>query len=386
MKRLLYLLAISSLIGILLPSARLHASCNVEDVNCTSTLIINADPTQNPSVIGDTVGFIASVSANNGIVDGTVSFSVQGQNANTYSPISGCEDVALQLVGSDYNADCDTNALQAGINSVKASFTPSAQSSLTPSSSILNQQVLAPTDTTTSVTSSQNPSVVGQSVTFKASASDDSGPGTIKSGFGTMSFNVDGNPVASCADLELTADGNVPGSPEFVLYDAACTINFGQAGNHAVTVDYSGDEASLLLPSTGQLTQTVNAPATGGSGGGTPAPNPPATTPPASTTITTSSSHSTSSPSAGQVVADQADPQISDTTETSTPPQPNPPHNAASIGLQGAQAHVLVAKHHWLWLILFLLLGAGAASYALWYYYLSPQTVEDEAESADEES
>ncbi len=93
--------------------------------------------------------------------------------------------------------------------------------------------------TTTTLTSSLNPSVFGDSVTFTATVSPAAATGTV-------TFNI---------------DGVVVGTPQTVVGGvAAYTISSLAVGSHPVTATYSGDLA--YLGSTGTITQTVSQMAT----------------------------------------------------------------------------------------------------------------------------
>ena len=95
---------------------------------------------------------------------------------------------------------------------------------------------------TTAVTSSANPSSVGQNVTFTATVSPVAATGTPS---GAVTFTVAGVPTA----VPLDAAGV-----------ATITTNALPAGTTTVTADYSGD--LVFLPSSGSVVQTVNKTAT----------------------------------------------------------------------------------------------------------------------------
>ena len=98
------------------------------------------------------------------------------------------------------------------------------------------------TATTTSVTSSDNPSLLGRAVQFTA----------------TVTPAVSKNP-APTGDVQFAIDGKVVGSP-VPLVDGVATspgITTLAHGQHAVVATYTGSPASS--PSSGSLTQTVYA-------------------------------------------------------------------------------------------------------------------------------
>src|SRR5262249_37084289 len=99
--------------------------------------------------------------------------------------------------------------------------------------------------TTTTVSSSQNPSTVGQQVTFTAVVT---APGVAGTPTGIATFTIDG-----------TAQTPVPLSVVRGVDEAQFTISTLTAGQHSVTAAYSGDEN--VSSSGGSLpAQTVNAP------------------------------------------------------------------------------------------------------------------------------
>jgi hypothetical protein len=99
-----------------------------------------------------------------------------------------------------------------------------------------------PSQTTTQVTSSQNPSTVGQPVTFTASVSSQSGAGTPT---GTVQFKDNATNM---------------GSPQPLNSSDRATFSTSSlsVGSHAVEADYSG--GNTFTPSLGSVSQTVNAP------------------------------------------------------------------------------------------------------------------------------
>lgn len=107
-----------------------------------------------------------------------------------------------------------------------------------PSTVALTGTGLGQPTTTTSVTSSANPSVWGQSITLTATVTPSSGSG---SPGGTVTFN-DGS----------TALGTEP----LTSGQATFTTASFSVGSHSITAAYSGD--STFQASTGTLTQTVN--------------------------------------------------------------------------------------------------------------------------------
>lgn len=96
--------------------------------------------------------------------------------------------------------------------------------------------------TQTSVTSSTNPSSVGQSVTFTANVTSAAAGLT-----GTVTFKDGANAIATCSNKALSSA------------QATCSTTVLATGSHTITADYSGDENFAI--STGTLSggQQVNA-------------------------------------------------------------------------------------------------------------------------------
>jgi hypothetical protein len=193
-----------------------------ETVNQASTstaLTSNA----NPTVSGQSVTFTAIVSVQSpgaGTPTGMVQFQIDGQN------VSGA--IALNTSGT---ASFSMTSLAVGTHTVTASYSgdgsfASSTGSLTGGQSVNPKPV---TSTMTAVSSSGNPSVSGQSVTFTATISIMApGAGTPT---GTVQFQIDGN----------NAGGAVTVSTSASLTTASFTTSTLTTGTHTITASYSGD-------------------------------------------------------------------------------------------------------------------------------------------------
>ncbi|MCA1839137.1 MAG: Ig-like domain-containing protein, partial [Actinobacteria bacterium] len=94
--------------------------------------------------------------------------------------------------------------------------------------------------TSVTISSSLNPSNVGEAVTFTAAVNPTDGEGVV-------SFSTDGSPISGCSSHSLQL---VSGS-----YQATCTTSSLTAGNHAISATYGGDaayESSTALLGGGQ--------------------------------------------------------------------------------------------------------------------------------------
>jgi large repetitive protein len=101
----------------------------------------------------------------------------------------------------------------------------------------------APISTVTSVSSSPDPSLVGQPVTLTASVSP-------TDGLGTVAFYNDGSLVPGCAAQSLTL---VSGT-----YQATCVTSSLSPGSYSISAVYSGDDSYAGSTSTNSWTQVVN--------------------------------------------------------------------------------------------------------------------------------
>jgi len=173
--------------------------------------------TSTATVFGETANFDAHVTVNSpggGTPTGTVAFDDGG------TPISGC--TAVPLNGTAH-AICSTSTLSRGTHTINATYSESANylGSTDGVSHTVNFG-----DSTVAVTSSVNPSAVGESVNFTATVSATapaSGTPT-----GTVTFKDGGTPI--CTSVTLVGGA------------AGCTTSSLTGGLHSITVEYSGDD------------------------------------------------------------------------------------------------------------------------------------------------
>jgi hypothetical protein len=184
----------------------------------------------NPSTVGQPVTFTATVtSGGNPVTTGTVDFT------------EGATGLALDVpLNGTGQATFTTSTLAEGSHPITASYDGTA--AFQPSSGLVTQ-VVQKAATSTVVTSSVNPSTVGQSVTFTATVTTAGTPVTT----GTVDFLVDAVPAAAGVALD--------GSGQATFTTASLT-----AGTHAVQANYSGTAA--LAASTGSVSQQVEVAAT----------------------------------------------------------------------------------------------------------------------------
>jgi hypothetical protein len=208
-----------------------------EPVNSTTTTLAS---NPNPSGFGQSVTFTVTVvtGAGTGNLTGTVSIA-DTFGGSTTTLVSG---LALNASGT---ATFSTTALAVGQHSLVATYAGDTQHFASTSAPALIQTVLE--GTLTNLTSSANPSAVGQSITFTATVSTSAGGGVAPDG--TVSF-IDG--TTNLTTLAINASG--------VAQYATATLT---AGIHQITAVYNGDAVKQIQGSTSAaLDQDVQAPTT----------------------------------------------------------------------------------------------------------------------------
>ena len=198
-----------------------------EVVQARTTTALSSD--SNPSGLGETVTFTATVTVN-----------APGSGTPTGSVIFYDGSTAMGTVATDSSghAAYATSSLTAGSHSITAGYNGNALF-LGSTSTVLTQVVQA--STTTTLSSSLNPSNLGQTVTFTASV-------TVNAqGSGTPTGNVtfyDGS--TALGTVALDSSGH-----------AAYATSSLTAGSHSITASYGGD-ANFAGSTSTVLTQVVN--------------------------------------------------------------------------------------------------------------------------------
>jgi hypothetical protein len=178
----------------------------------------------NPSTAGEAVTYTAALNAT--AATGAIEFREDG------AVIPGC---TAQPTNSG-NATCTVTDPTAGSHQITAVY--SGDSNYAPSWSSALTQTVSKKTTTTTVSSSPNPSLVGQAVTFTATVNAAAATGTVE-------FKQAGVTISGCATQAVSAGA------------ATCTLANLAAGRPWITAVYSGD--SNYAPSwSPALTQTVN--------------------------------------------------------------------------------------------------------------------------------
>ena len=183
----------------------------------TRTLLVSYG---NPSRLGQTVTFVASVTGTGATPTGTVTFS-----------LDGIAQPPVALTGGQ--AVFETAGLLAGSHQVVAFY--SGDVVCRASQSAVLTQTIGPAVSTTALLSSLNPSVFGQSVTLTATVTGNSPTGTVTFLDGTTTIGT----------------GVLAGGVAMVSTSALV------AGGHSLTAAYGGDANNSAGTST-TLTQTVS--------------------------------------------------------------------------------------------------------------------------------
>ena len=212
--------------GILDAGAAVAAAAGI-----ASTTTLGASP--NPVSVGANVTFTATVTGSG--PTGTVRF-VDG-----YAVIAGCAAVALNGTGNVRTALCTTNALGLGAHAIAAEYSGDATNGASQSAAITETVASGSVGTTTGLSSSSNPSIVGASVTLTATV-------TGSAPTGSVAFADGGTPLAGCTAVTLTGSGN--------SREAACTTAALALGTHSIVATYAGDVANNGSASA-PLSQTV---------------------------------------------------------------------------------------------------------------------------------
>ena len=193
----------------------------------------------NPSVTGQSATVTATVSVEapgSGVPTGTVAFLDNG------TIIAGCAAQAVTIAGS---ATCGDAFASAGVEAITAVYSGDAAFSTSTSAALT--QTIDQGATATAITSSVNPSVSGESVSYNSTVTATAPAAGIPTG--TLAFFDGASVIAGC------------GAQPVVAGTASCTVNYPGVGGHAITAVYSGD-ANFISSTSPVLTQTITQGAT----------------------------------------------------------------------------------------------------------------------------
>ncbi len=204
----------------------------------TSTTVTS---TVNPSIFGQTITFTATVTntgATTATPTGSVQFSVDGAPFGSAVPLSGSGPAAIATSGATA-----TLSVSGSPHTIKAVYT-NTDGGFSGSSGNLNQTVI-PAPTSTTVISSANPSIFGQSVTFTATVANTAGAGaSTATPTGSIQF-MDGASVVGTAQ------------PLSGLGTATLTTSALTAGSHSITAIYTNVDGNFKGSTSASLTQVV---------------------------------------------------------------------------------------------------------------------------------
>ena len=208
------------------------SSVLTQTVNAAATATVTLTSSSSTSQAGQSVTFTATVSGNRSTTPtGTVTF------------YDGSTSLGTGTVNSSGQATFTTSTLSVGTHTIKAAY--SGDSTYPAANSATLTQTVTTATVTVSLTSSNDPSLVGQSVTFTATVTPPSGNSLKPSG--TVTF-YDGSTSLGTGTI------NTSGQATF----ATSALS---AGSHSITAKYAGD-SNFNTATSPVLTQTVNAAAT----------------------------------------------------------------------------------------------------------------------------
>ena len=208
------------------PNTNNNTATETTTVNKANTTTVITSDNPDPSVVGQPykVSFTVSNAQGSGTPTGMVAVD-DGRGATCTETLSGCSGI------------CQITSTSAGAKTLTATYSGDSNFN---SSSGTAAHLVDKANTTTSLTSSQNPSTFGQPVTFTATVTAVApGAGTPT---GTAQFKIEGVNFGGPVTL-------VNGSA------TSNSISTLSVGTHLITAEYSGD--SNYNTSTGTLTQTV---------------------------------------------------------------------------------------------------------------------------------
>ncbi|HEX3461686.1 MAG TPA: Ig-like domain-containing protein [Acidimicrobiales bacterium] len=206
------------------------SNSSLNQIVTSAGTMITVTSTANPSVFGQPVQYTAQVSATppgSGTPTGSVKFQIGDDGFSNTQTLSGGQATSSADAG-----------LAPGSHTVSVAYTNTDGNFS--STSVSFSQVVDQDPTTTTVTTSPNPTVFGQPVTFSASvAADAPGAGTAT---GTVEFQINGQNYES----DSLSGGSVSATPDAAL----------APGTYTVTAIYSGDPN--FVTSTGTAKHVVN--------------------------------------------------------------------------------------------------------------------------------
>ena len=142
---------------------------------------------------------------------------------------------------SSLSAVCSQTSTSPGSHSIIAIY--SGDTNFATSTSSTLTQIVNKGSTTTTITSSVNPSVLGQPVIFTATIA------VVLPAIGTPTGSI----TFQDGGVNITGCVNAPSA----VYPATCSQTYQSTGSHAITAIYSGD-TNFVTSTSSTLTQVVN--------------------------------------------------------------------------------------------------------------------------------
>jgi hypothetical protein len=206
--------------------------------NPTSTTVASS---ADPSIFGQSVTFTATVTntgTGTATPTGSVQFYVDGAAFGAAVPLSGSGAAA-----SGTSSATASLSVSGSPHAIKAVYT-NIDGSFSGSSGNLSQTV-TPAPTSTTVTSSVNPSIYGQSVQFTATVANNSGAGI--------------STATPTGSVQFMDDLSLLGSPQNLsrLGTATLTTSTLAAGNHLITAVYTNTDGNFIGSTSTSFTQVV---------------------------------------------------------------------------------------------------------------------------------
>jgi hypothetical protein len=175
----------------------------------TATSVMSS---QNPSTVSQQVTYTATVSPTPD--GGTVAFADSG------TTILGCGAVAVNTTTGE--ATCQATYNSPGSHPIVATY--SGDTNYGGSASSTLTQTASQTNTATALSSSVNPSLIGQAVKFTATVT------PVPDG-GTVAFTDNGAALAGCGAVTVNTTTGA----------ASCQVTYNAVGSHVIVAAYSGD-------------------------------------------------------------------------------------------------------------------------------------------------
>jgi Bacterial Ig-like domain (group 3)/Peptidase family M28 len=206
------------------------SNCIAETIQGATATTTTLSSSPNPSTFGQSATFTANVTSGAGVPAGTVTFT---EGATVWA-----SNVAVDSSG---HAAFSTAALAVGSHTLTAAFTGASGWANSSGNDAGSPQVVTKDATTTAVSSSANPSVYSQPVTFTAAVTANAPGGGLPTG--TVTFK-DGSSTLGTGALDGTGH-------------ATFTTSTLSVAAHSITAVYGGD-AGFSGSTSAIVTQTVN--------------------------------------------------------------------------------------------------------------------------------